>query len=80
MIPHGTLFDPLNSALLDATGVHPEGYNTRFAVVDAEVEKLYGNKITEYFEAKGITLTKCVIDGGEAAKRSKVSLCLFCLT
>jgi len=71
MIPHGTLFDPLNSALLDATGVHPEGYNTRFAVVDAEVEKLYGNKITEYFEAKGITLTKCVIDGGEAAKRSK---------
>mmetsp|Transcript_34839 Transcript_34839/g.79524 ORF Transcript_34839/g.79524 Transcript_34839/m.79524 type:complete len:544 (-) Transcript_34839:319-1950(-) len=69
MVPQGTIFDPLNSQLLDVTGVHPEGYNQRFAVVDAEVEKLYGDKISGYFEGKGITLTKVVIDGGEPAKR-----------
>ena len=73
MVPHGTLFDVVNSQLLDATGVHPEGYNTRFAVVDAEVNELYGEKIQEYFKAKGIELTTCVIAGGEADKRQKVS-------
>lgn len=72
MVSHGTLFDPMNSQLLDATGVHPEGYDTRFAVVDADVEALYGEKISEYFRAKGIELTKCVINGGEADKRPKV--------
>lgn len=72
MVPHGTLFDVVNSQLLDATGVHPEGYNTRFAVVDAEVNELYGEKIQEYFKAKGIELTTCVIAGGEADKRQKV--------
>lgn len=77
MIPFGTLFDPVNTALLNATGVHPEGYNTRFAVVDSEVEKLYGNKIMEYFKVKGIELTMCVIDGGEADKRPKVCCFLF---
>lgn len=73
MVAHGTLFDPVNSQMLDATGVHPEGYNTRFAVVDEEVEKLYGDKIKKYFEEKGIELTTCVIAGGEADKRQKVS-------
>jgi len=77
MIPFGTLFDPVNTALLNATGVHPEGYNTRFAVVDSEVEKLYGNKIMEYFKVKGIELTMCVIDGGEADKRPKVCFVSF---
>mmetsp|Transcript_38104 Transcript_38104/g.65100 ORF Transcript_38104/g.65100 Transcript_38104/m.65100 type:complete len:540 (+) Transcript_38104:167-1786(+) len=70
MVQHGTLFDASNSQLLVATGVHPEGYNTRFAVVDAEVEKLYGQQIVDYFTARGIELTKCVINGGEADKRS----------
>ena len=74
MVPQGTIFDPLNSQLLDVTGVHPEGYNQRFAVVDAEVEKLYGDKIRGYFECKGITLTTVVIDGGEPAKRPQVSM------
>ena len=73
MVAHGTLFDPMNSQMLDATGVHPEGYNTRFAVVDTEVDKLYGDQIQAYFKAKGIELTTCVINGGEADKRSKVS-------
>lgn len=72
MVAHGTLFDTVNSQLLDAAGVHEEGYNTRFAVVDAEVEKLYGDKIREYFVAKGIELTMCVINGGELDKRPKV--------
>mmetsp|Transcript_42774 Transcript_42774/g.90937 ORF Transcript_42774/g.90937 Transcript_42774/m.90937 type:complete len:425 (-) Transcript_42774:835-2109(-) len=71
MVAHGTLFDTTNSQLLVATGVHPEGYNTRFAVVDADVDKLYGDKIKSYFEAKGLELTTCVISGGEADKRSK---------
>jgi 3-dehydroquinate synthase len=74
MVAHGTLFDDMNSQLLDATGVHPEGYNTRFAVVDTEVEALYGENIRSYFERKGIELTVCVINGGEADKRSKVRL------
>lgn len=71
MVAHGSLFDATNSQLLVATGVHPEGYNTRFAVVDAEVEGLYGDKIRSYFEARGIELTTCVINGGEADKRSQ---------
>lgn len=77
MVAHGTLFETVNSQLLDATGVHEEGYNTRFAVVDAEVEKLYGDKIREYFVAKGIELTMCVINGGELDKRPKVREHLF---
>lgn len=72
MVAHGTLFDSVNSQLLDATGVHPEGYNTRFAVVDAEVDTLYGDKIRNYFTERGIELTVCVINGGEADKRSQV--------
>jgi 3-dehydroquinate synthase len=69
MVPHGTLFDPNNSQLLDVTGVHAEGYNTRFAVIDAAIDTLYGDKIKEYFRIKGIELTTCIIDGGEADKR-----------
>jgi len=69
MVQHGTIFDPLNSQLLHVTGVHPEGYNTRFAVVDAAVDKLYGDKIRGYFEHKGIDLTVIVVEGGEPAKR-----------
>jgi 3-dehydroquinate synthase len=71
MVPHGTLFDSVNSQLLDVTGVHPEGYNTRFAVVDADVDALYGDKIRNYFTERGIELTVCVINGGEADKRQK---------
>ncbi|KAL3804390.1 hypothetical protein HJC23_011318 [Cyclotella cryptica] len=69
MVAHGTLFDPMNSQLLDATGVHPEGYNSRFAVVDVEVDRLYGDKIRSYFEAMGIDLRVCLVNGGEADKR-----------
>ena len=73
MVSHGTIFDPINSQLADATGVHPEGYNTRFAVVDAAVDALYGDRIRGYFGSRGIALTTCVIDGGEADKRPAVS-------
>ena len=73
MVAHGTLFDPMNSQMLDATGVHPEGYNTRFAVVDVEVDKLYGKQIRDYFTAQGIELKVCLVNGGEADKRSQVS-------
>lgn len=76
MVPHGTLLDSSNPQLLDATGVHPEGYNRRFAVIDAEVDKLYGDKIRQYFVDKGIELTTTILNGGEADKRPDVSLVL----
>lgn len=69
MVPHGTLFDPANPQLLHATGPLSDEYSRRFAVIDNEVESLYGNKIRHYFSAKGIELTTCIINGGEADKR-----------
>jgi 3-dehydroquinate synthase len=69
MVPHGTLLDPANPQLLHATGPASEDYLRRFAVIDNEVEKLYGSKIRDYFIAKGIQLTTCIINGGEADKR-----------
>ena len=73
MVPSGTLLDPTNLQLLDSTGVHAEGYNRRFAVVDDEVYKIYGDKIHEYFKHQGIELTTCVLKGGEPDKRPAVS-------
>ena len=74
MIPRGTMLDPSNPSLLDATGNHPEGYNRRFAVLDDAIERLYGEKIRNYFLQNGIELTTCVLNGGEADKRPAVSL------
>ena len=88
MVAHGTLFDPMNYQLLDCTyyqlldctGVRLEGYNTRFEVVDVDVDKLYGDKIRSYFEAHGIELGVCLVNGGDADKRPKVSsLVPFCI-
>ena len=73
MVPNGTLLDPSNRQLLEATGVHPEGYDRRFAVIDDEVDKLFGEKIRSYFTAKGIKLHTIVIKGGEPDKRPAVS-------
>jgi hypothetical protein len=73
MVAHGTIFDPANAQLIQSTGPHSEGYNRRFAAVDNEVYSLYGPMIHDYFEAMGIELTVCVLNGGEADKRSKVS-------
>ena len=72
MVPNGTLLDPTNMQLLESTGVHPEGYNTRFAVIDSAVEEIYGSKIRDYFVAQGIELTSIVIQGGEPDKRPDV--------
>jgi 3-dehydroquinate synthetase len=69
MIKYGTILDPVNPQLLESTGNQPEGYNRRFAVIDAEVERLYGKNIKAYFQANGIELTTCVLNGGEADKR-----------
>jgi len=69
MVPHGTLLDHSNPQLLEATGVHSEGYNRRFAVIDDQVDRIYGDKIRAYFDAKGIELTTCVLTGGEGDKR-----------
>jgi len=73
MVAHGTLLDPTNPQLLEATGIHPEGYNRRFAVIDAEVDRIYGDKIRNYFVERGIELTTCILSGGEADKRPAVS-------
>lgn len=69
MVPNGTLLDPSNLQLLEATGVHPEGYNRRYAVIDEDVDTIYGQKIRDYFTAQGIELTATVIKGGEPDKR-----------
>lgn len=69
VIPHGTILDPHNPQLLEATGPSPEGYNRRFAVVDNQVDRLYGDKIRAYFASNKIELTTCVLPGGEPDKR-----------
>lgn len=69
VIPYGTILDPANPQLLEATGYHPEGYNRRFAVIDEAIDILHGSKIRGYFEAHGIELTASVLPGGEPAKR-----------
>ena len=61
MVARGTIFDPANAQLLHSTGVHSEGYNRRFATIDAEVDKIYGSKIRAYFTARNIELTTDVI-------------------
>jgi len=73
MIPTGTILHPTNPSLLDATGNHPEGYNRRFAVLDDSIDRLYGDKIRNYFTLNGIDLTTCVLSGGEPDKRPAVS-------
>lgn len=69
MVAHGTLLDSTNPQLLNATGHHEEGYNRRFAVIDDAVDKIYGQKIRQYFTDNGIELTTCILNGGEADKR-----------
>lgn len=69
MISRGTILDPSNPSMLEATGNHPEGYNRRFAVLDDAIDRLYGEKIRNYFTVQGIELTTCVLNGGEAEKR-----------
>lgn len=73
VVPHGTLLDASNPQLLEATGVHPEGYNRRFAVIDAAVDEIYGDKIRSYFAHHGIDLHTCILNGGEPDKRPQVS-------
>lgn len=80
MVPNGSLLDPANLQMLDATGVHPEGYNRRYAVIDDAVEAVYGQTIRDYFTAHGIELHTTIIKGGEADKRTKVRIDFFRLT
>jgi len=70
MVPRGTLLDASNPQLLEATGVHTEGYNTRFAVIDEAVDEIYGERILKYFKAQNIVLHTIVIAGGEPDKRN----------
>jgi 3-dehydroquinate synthase len=74
VVPHGTLLDATNPQLLETTGVHPEGYNRRFAVIDAAVDEIYGDKIRSYFAQQGIDLHTCILNGGESDKRPDVSV------
>jgi 3-dehydroquinate synthase len=79
MVPHGTLLDISNPQLLEATGVHPEGYNCRFAVIDAAVHEIYGEKIRNYFSQQNIDLHTCILNGGEPDKRPAVRTLLLVL-
>lgn len=69
MVPRGTLLDPSNLQLLESTGIHTEGYNTRFAVIDEAVNEFYGERIMNYFKAQNIELHTIIIPGGEPDKR-----------
>jgi 3-dehydroquinate synthetase len=69
VIPYGTILDPSNPQLMDATGPHPEGYKRCFAVIDDTIETLYGDRIRHYFATNGLELTTSVLPGGEADKR-----------
>ena len=69
IVPYGTLLDPRNPQLLDATGPRVEEYNRAFAVMDDAVNRLYGDKVRAYFQANQIELTFCVLPGGEDDKR-----------
>lgn len=73
MVQNGSLLDPANLQMLEATGVHPKDYNRRYAVIDAAVESVYGQRIKDYFTAHGIDLYTTVINGGEPDKRPEVS-------
>ena len=73
MVASGTLLDQSNMQLLEATGVHTEGYNTRFAVIDEAVNEIYGERILQYFTAQNIELHTIIIPGGESDKRNEVS-------
>jgi len=69
LVEQGTLLDPSNPQLLEATGVHPEGYNRRFAVIDEAVYTMYGDKIINYFTQRNIEIHYVVLPGGEPDKR-----------
>ncbi|KAL3935481.1 MAG: hypothetical protein SGBAC_009009 [Bacillariaceae sp.] len=69
MVQNGSLLDPANLQMLEATGVHPKDYNRRYAVIDAAVESVYGQRIKDYFTSHGIDLHTTVINGGEPDKR-----------
>ena len=74
MVESGTILDPANMQLLDATGVQTVGYNQRFAVIDDAVNEIYGERILNYFKAQGIVLHTIIIKGGEPDKRNDVSM------
>jgi len=69
VVPHGTLLDPSNKQLLHSTGVPSDEYKRRFAVIDTNVNLIYGEAIRKYFAAQGIELTSCITNGGEQEKR-----------
>lgn len=69
MVPHGTILDPQNPQLLDSTGPLTEGYSRRFAVIDQEIDLIYGDLIRAYFFSHKIELTTCILKGGEDDKR-----------
>lgn len=71
MVEHGTLLDPSNPQLLQATGPSSENYKRRFAVIDTCVDEIYGDQIRAYFTVQGIELATCVINGGEDDKRNE---------
>lgn len=62
------VLDPARSDLL-ATRFMPPGLRRRFCVVDAEVDRIYGQRIRAYFEAHGVELRVVVVEGEEENKK-----------
>lgn len=63
---HNNLLHPSNPTL--ATSFMPHGLKRRFCVVDDAVNVLYGEKIADYFSARGVQLTVVTVKGEEQNK------------
>lgn len=61
--PQGYVFDPQSTAIVDAVGARP-----LLAVVDREIERLYGAETCSYLESKTDCRGLVSIDGREKAK------------
>ncbi len=64
---HAGLLDTANDTL--ATRFMPHGLRRRFCVIDAAVERLYGDRIRAYFEHHQVRLATVVVEGEEENKR-----------
>ncbi|MET8698343.1 MULTISPECIES: sedoheptulose 7-phosphate cyclase [unclassified Kitasatospora] len=61
------VFDPASTALIEQTA-GAEGGNRRFVVIDAEVDRLHGERIRRYFEHHGVDYFLQVVRADETLK------------
>jgi 2-epi-5-epi-valiolone synthase len=62
------LLDPANPALLEDASPRAGDSVRRLAVTDANVDRIYGERIRRYLDAHGVKYEICVLDAGEENK------------